>query len=308
MAITAPARLGEALLPDGRLLGWAEWGPSDGTPVLLSPGAATSRRLGFGADCLAALGIRLVSMDRPGLGASSPHPPRGFPEFAADVRHLAEALGLARPAMVASSQGAPFALAAASAGAVCAVAVVSGADEVASPTHLQSLPDDLQRLVRLVLDDPIAAELQFAGFTPEAMLEMVLSGSPECDLAVYTEPRFRDAYCLALREGFAQGTDGYARDTVLAMGRWGIDLGSIAVPVDLWYGAHDRSHSPDHGASLARRIPGARRTVVPDAGGALLWTHAELILRALRERVEVRAERVPAARRAGAPATPALPR
>jgi pimeloyl-ACP methyl ester carboxylesterase len=55
------------------------------------------------------------------------------------------------------------------------------------------------------------------------------------------------------------------------------------VPVHLWYGAHDTStvHSPDHGAELAPRIPGARRHLIPEAGGALLWTHAEAILAAL---------------------------
>ncbi|MBE1470123.1 hypothetical protein [Kibdelosporangium phytohabitans] len=38
-----PVRLGETRLADGRVLGWAEWGPPGGLPVLLSPGAATSR-------------------------------------------------------------------------------------------------------------------------------------------------------------------------------------------------------------------------------------------------------------------------
>jgi hypothetical protein len=40
-------------------------------------------------------------------------------------------------------------------------------------------------------------------------------------------------------------------------------------------------HSPDLGASLARRIPGAARTIVEDAGGALLWTHGAATLEAL---------------------------
>ncbi|GGZ82162.1 hypothetical protein GCM10010389_20120 [Streptomyces echinoruber] len=90
----APARLGESRLPDGRLPGWAEWGPPDGVPVLLCPGAATSRWLGSGADVVEALGVRLASVDRPGLGASTPAPGRDFSDFADDMRRLCAIRGL----------------------------------------------------------------------------------------------------------------------------------------------------------------------------------------------------------------------
>ncbi|MFF9507558.1 alpha/beta fold hydrolase [Streptomyces sp. NPDC014724] len=277
-----PVRIGTEQLPGGRRLGWAEWGPVDGVPVLLSPGAATSRHLGFGYDVAADLGVRLISLDRPGLGASSPLPGRTFGDFADDIRAFAALRGLGRPLMVGNSQGAPFALACAAAGAVGALAVVSGADEIAAPRFADALPDDLRGLVDLAVSDPEAAEKVFAGFTAQAMWDMVMSGSPECDLAVYQQPAFAAAYRRALDEAFAQGAAaGYARDTVLAMGRWDIEWSDIAVPVDLWYGEEDTSHSPDRGAGLAARIPGAVRHMVPDAGGAVLWTHAEQVLSTL---------------------------
>ncbi|MFD1828167.1 MULTISPECIES: alpha/beta fold hydrolase [Streptomyces] len=276
-------------MPDGRLLGWAEWGPEDGTPVLFSPGAGTGRSLGFGAGAAGRLGVRLVSLDRPGLGASTPAPGRTFAGFAEDVRVLAARRGLGRPAMVGNSQGAPFALACAERGVVAALAVVSGADEVADPRFAAVLPKELRHLVDTAVADPAAAERIFARLTPGALHEMITAGSPECDLAVYRSPAFGTAWRRALEEGFAQGPEGYARDTALAMGRWsrwGLDLSAIAVPVDLWYGAEDSSHSPDRGAGLAERIPGAVRHVVPGIGGALLWTHAEEILRTLLGRAE----------------------
>ncbi|MCK7626567.1 alpha/beta hydrolase [Streptomyces sp. RS10V-4] len=283
--VTAPARLGETPLPDGRLLGWAEWGPEDGIPVLLCPGAATSRWLGCGPDAVAALGIRLVSVDRPGLGASSPLPGRGFADFAADLAHLAAVRGLGRPPLIGNSQGAPFALACAEAGVAGAVALVSGADEVAAPEFAAALPPEIRALVERTATDPAGAETFFGGFTADAMRHLVHGNSPDCDLAVYREPHFAAAYRRALDEGFARGAAaGYARDTVLAMGRWPFRLDRIAVPVDLWYGTHDTSHSPDHGALLATRIPGARRHLVPDTGGALLWTHTGPVLTTLLRR------------------------
>ncbi|MBH1937593.1 alpha/beta hydrolase [Streptomyces sp. AV19] len=277
----APVRTGEQRLPDGRLLGWAEWGPAGGRPVLLSPGAATSRRLGFGADILDGLGVRLVSLDRPGLGASTPAPGRTLADFAADVRAFTGLRQLGRPAMAGNSQGAPFALACAADGVIGALSLVSAADEVADPRFAEALPPELRRLVDLAVAEPAAAEAVFADFSPQAMWDLVMAGSPAGDVAAYTREPFASAYREALDEAFAQGPAGYARDTVLAMGRWGIDLASIAIPVTLWYGADDTGHSPDLGAGLASRIPGAVRHVVPGAGGSLLWTHAGEILREL---------------------------
>ncbi|UNZ21033.1 alpha/beta fold hydrolase [Streptomyces sp. 891-h] len=282
-----PARVGESRLSDGRLLGWAEWGPSDGVPVLLCPGAATSRWLGFGAGVVEALGVRLVSVDRPGLGASTPALGRGFADFAGDMRQLCAIRGLGCPAVVGNSQGAPFALACAAEGVASALAVVSGADEVAAPEFAAVLEPELRGLVERTACDPAGAEAFFAGFTAEAMWGMVMARSPECDLAVYQDPDFAAVYRRALDEGFVQGAAGYARDTVLAMGRWPFALDRIAVPTDIWYGERDTSHSPDNGALLATRMPGARHHVVQGTGGALLWTHAESILwRLLSRRAE----------------------
>ncbi|MFE3882214.1 alpha/beta fold hydrolase [Streptomyces lydicus] len=282
--VDEPARVGESRLSDGRLLGWTEWGPPDGAPVLLCPGAGTSRWLGFGAGAVEALGVRLVSVDRPGLGASSPQRGRTLSDFADDIRQLAELRALGRPAVVGNSQGAPFALACAAEGVASALAVVSGADEVAAPEFAAALPADLRDLVEQAAGDPAGGETFFAGFSAEAMWRMVMAGSPACDLAVYEDGDFVVAYRRALDEGFGQGAAGYARDTVLAMTRWPFALDEITVPVDLWYGERDTSHSPDNGALLATRIPRAHHRVVPAAGGALLWTHAEPILTSLLER------------------------
>jgi pimeloyl-ACP methyl ester carboxylesterase len=286
-SVTDPARLGKVRLADGRRLGWAEWGPEDGTPVLLCPGGATSRWLGFGADVVDGLGVRLISVDRPGLGASDPAPARTLNDWPRDVQRLAELRGLSDPAVVGFSQGAPFALACAAAGIVTSVAVVSGTDELACPGLRSLLTPEVRGLVEQVAADPAGAEALFRGFgSADAMWRLILSMSSDIDCAVYTAPVFEQAFRRALAEAFAQGSAGYARDTVLAMSPWPFDVAAITVPVELWYGAQDSStgHSPDFGASLARRIPTARRYLLPDAGGALLWTHATDVLRALLDR------------------------
>lgn len=282
--VTEPARLGTTRLPDGRRLAWAEWGPPDGTAVLFCPGAATSRWLGFGGDAVEAAGIRLVSVDRPGLGDSDPDPGRTLVSWAEDVRHLAEARELWLLATVGFSQGAPFALALAAGGLVRAAAVVSGSDELAHPRFARTLEPPIRAMVDTTADDPDGAAASFADFgSADALWDVVIGTSHALDRAVYTDPLFERAFRRALREAFAQGPAGYARDTVLAMSRWPFDPARITVPVHLWYGEYDTSpvHSPDQGGSLARVMPGATRYLIPDAAGSLLWTHAEEILTTL---------------------------
>jgi pimeloyl-ACP methyl ester carboxylesterase len=283
--VTDPARLGRTPLPDGRRLAWAEWGPEDGAPVLFCPGAATSRRLGFGGGLLEEAGLRLISIDRPGLGGSDPDPGRTLTSWAADVRHFADARDLNRPAAVGFSQGAPFALALAAHGVAAAVTVVSGSDELAHPRFADTLDPQVRAIVDTAVSDPEEAAADFAAFgSPQALWNLIEATADDVDRAVYTDPHFQPAFRRALDEAFAQGPDGYARDTVLAMSRWPFDVTAITVPVGLWYGAQDTSpvHSPDHGASLAALIPTATRHLLPDAGGSLLWTHTAAVLDTLR--------------------------
>lgn len=278
--ITRPSRRGKTKLANGRSLGWAEWGDERGRPVLLFPGAGTSASLGFGVEILDRLEVRLIGVDRPGLGLSDPSPGRTLLDWADDVAALILARGLGPTPAVGFSQGGPFALACAAAGVVRAVAIVSGTDELAAPELRERLPDELRALVDRVAAEPDVVETFFAELDAEAMWRMVMDGLPPEDRRVYLQPAFARAYRRALEEGFAHGSEGYARDTVLAMSRWPFDLASITIPIDLWYGARDSSlvHSPDFGESLARRITNARHTIVPEAGGALLWTHAPEIL------------------------------
>jgi pimeloyl-ACP methyl ester carboxylesterase len=246
------------------------------------PRRGHSRTLGFATEELGGLGVRLISADRPGLGASDPDPGRTLLDWAEDVRELVPA----GTPVVGCSQGAPFALACAAAGVAGPVAIVAGSDELSHAAFVDRLDPQLRGLVESARDDPAGALAAFSSFTADGLWEMVVDTSLELDRRLYTEPAFERAYRRALDGGFAQGPAGYARDTVLAMAPWPFALEDLAVPVDLWYGEHDASavHSPDLGATLELRIPDARRHVLADAGGGILWTHGAQILTALLSR------------------------
>lgn len=284
LGIEAPARLGRTALPDGRRLAWAEWGPPDGRPVLLCPGGATGRSLGFGTHLLDDLGVRLLSVDRPGLGASDPAPGRTLTDWAEDIAVLLADRGIRRPHLVGYSQGVPFALACAAHGLATAVSAVSGSAEPSAPELADALSPDVRAMVAAVARDPEGAEATVAASASAAsMWDMVTTGCAPADRAVFRHPAFAHAFRRAIEEGFTQGPGGFARDTVLTMGRWPFTLTGITVPVDLWYGEDDTSmfHSHHLGEPLVRDLPLAHRHIVHHAGGLLLWTHAEAVLRAL---------------------------
>jgi len=256
-------------------------GPAAGRPVLFIAGAGTGKSMAFGDDVLHELGVRLLCADRPGMGGSTPDPRRTANSTAADyaafVAAVLDGSGCPIP-VVANSQGSVFGLEMAAAGRASTLALVSPADEVAHPRVRERLPAHTGGLVDLVNSDPSAAADLLHGFTAMDMERLVLDSASSRDRAVYTDTAFAGRFRTALAEGFAGDGSGYQTDTLIAMSRWDVDFGTIRTPTTIFFGSDDAAHSPDQGEFLASRIPTARRRIVPQAGGSLLWTHARQVL------------------------------
>src|SRR5690349_20249226 len=96
---------------DGRSLAVEQYGSPHGRPVFLLHGTPGSR-LGPAPrpSVLYRLGVRLLAFDRPGYGGSDRLRDRRVGDGAADVRTIADALGLGDFAVVGRSGGAPHAL------------------------------------------------------------------------------------------------------------------------------------------------------------------------------------------------------
>lgn len=286
--VTPPERQAAIQLQDDRKLAWSEWGSEDGIPVLFCPGAGMSGSLGFGATHLPALGLRLLAIDRPGLGLSDPHPSKTLSSWVDDVRQLIHIKNLHPVLAVGFSQGAPFAFALADARLVEAIAIVSGQDELSHPSIKPLLHPDVAQMIAAVEQDAATFEQHFAQIvTWEGLWQLSINMSAERDHTLYLSDSFGQAYQRCLQEGFSQGAAGYARDLVNAMSAWFFALEDITIPVDLWYGGLDASpvHSPDFGVTLAARLPQATHILDPDAGGSILWTRSHDILLKLKSQV-----------------------
>ncbi len=267
-----------------RQLAWSEWGAPQGKPVIMCNGAGMAGSLPFGEEAAKQLGLRLICVDRPGLGRSSPDPEKSFASWAQDVRALLAHFHAPSAYALGFSQGAPFALALADAGLVEKLALVSGQDELAYPSILSLLPEPVAAMVQRAGTEPQLQENEIAlHANADWLWQMIETMSSPQDRAFYASADFAPAYKAALSAGFVQGAAGYARDTVLAMAPWPFRVENLQCPVQLWYGLEDTSpvHSPDFGQTLSQRLKSAERVCFENEGSAILWTKADIILKAL---------------------------
>ena len=99
-------------LPDGRKIAVEEYGVPSGAPALWFHGAFSSRLEAWCLDAPAQeLGIRLLSLDRPGVGGSDPLPGRTPTGWAEDVRGVLDALEIEQAAVGGLSNGGMYTMA-----------------------------------------------------------------------------------------------------------------------------------------------------------------------------------------------------
>ena len=92
-------------------MGYAEFGDPSGSVVLWFHGTPGGRRQFplVGRRAAEKLGLRVVLVERAGSGLSDSHPTSGA-DWAADMVHVADALGAERLGVVGLSGGGPYAL------------------------------------------------------------------------------------------------------------------------------------------------------------------------------------------------------
>lgn len=282
-------------LPDGRRLCFDDVGDPAGEVVVYVHGTPDSRRARHPDDAVtASAGVRLLAVDRPGFGASTPHPDGTVGTFADDVAALAAHLGIERLSVLGWSAGAVHALAVAARhpGLVRCVGIVAGlppAQAYATEDLLAAASED-RRTVIAVAADSSPAE---AG----EMLAPLLAPYP-CDLDLARElvleradearrreldavPGALDAMATGVADAVAQGLDGLVHDIALQLTPPDVELSAVVCPVLLWYGSLDRDAPPAFGHWLAAHLPDAELEVIDGAGHCLVLPRWAAILRAL---------------------------
>ncbi|HTI76859.1 MAG TPA: alpha/beta hydrolase [Mycobacterium sp.] len=263
---------------DGRTLAYLEVGDPNGPLVLHNHGGPSSRlEARLLADAASKNGLRLLCVDRPGMGQSSPQKARSYSGWADDLVAVADALGYREFGVTGWSEGGPWALAAAAyidpsrLRHVTSIAPGSyGAFGDNSAAQYLSKIDALGGTLALRFKPGFRLMYANLGLLakrfPQSFVKQVRKQLNEYDQQILRRPEVATAFGDACAECFAHGSDGLVRDAELLYRRWAFDVSAITRPVHMWQGLDDKLVPDPINKAVADAMPGAVWHPVEGAG------------------------------------------
>jgi pimeloyl-ACP methyl ester carboxylesterase len=261
----------------GRVLGWYDLGDPDGCPVVNHHGGLLSGLDIAPADEAARrAGVRLLSPDRPGVGASDRVVGRTVTSWPDDVEALLDGLAIDRVGVFGWSLGSIYALACARALAdrVDRVVVVGPCPPLDDPGRRAELSAVDERLARLSEHRAWVARRVFStmGLLARRAPTRYAAGSAQVltatDAAVVQ--RQADWFAAASADALVRAR-GMVDEYRLMVAPWGFEPADVAVAVDVWQGTDDRLVPESWARALVEDIPRAELHLVPGAGHLLAY-------------------------------------
>ncbi len=233
---------------DNRTIGFAVYGASSDSAVLCCHGGPGSRLEPMGiSEQAAAAGFRLIGIDRPGYGKSTPLAGRSICDWTQDAIAIANHLALDQFLVVGNSTGASYALATAAVApsrvlgvlVCCGMTDIAWANEVdaAKMVGAQAIWNAPDR------DAAIAVAIEQFGVRGERLMVPNADAPPALsppDMAVVMDPTYAEGD--PANERFAQGVLGYADDRIADGPRHGwssFDIEKVVCPVIVIHGEQD---------------------------------------------------------------------
>ena len=280
--------------PDGRTVAWSETGIHGGRPVVRLPGTPGSRfSLRADETPWVERGLRVITVERPGFGASTRLPGRGFAEHADDLAAILDHLSIDRAPLYGGSGAAPhlLAFAARHPGRVAAGTIVDGIAplteaEVRQQVDFNVTGDGLARAgdvdaLRIMLGEARASILA----DPIAGYRAIMASAPAEDQAIMADPTWQGAVAVAWREALAPGVDGWVDEALAINGDWpDVDVDAVRGSVTWWHSDADRNCPFSAAQRLVARLHHARLIVWEGTGHLTGYLREPQILDELLER------------------------
>lgn len=267
-------REGTVEVENARHLGYAALGDPSGHLIFWLHGTPGARRqVPPGAQAFAQRhGVQVVGVERPGIGASTPHLYDSVQGFARDLGRVADHLGQDSYSVVGMSGGGPYALAcgAVAPERVASVGVLGGV----APTRGPDAPPGGRSLAARVgapwlraLHRPmgllVSAGTHAARPLASSAFDLFMRFSPEGDQRAFADPAMKSMFLGDLLPASRSGMQAMISDLVLFSRPWGFTVTELKVPVCFWHGDADQFVPLEHGVHVAALVPGAELVVLP---------------------------------------------
>lgn len=268
-----PALEGTVAVRNGRRLSFAEFGSPRGEAIVWMHGTPGSRRqIPLEARRYAERhGLRIIGVDRPGIGSSTAHLYDRIADWVPDLELLLDALAVDDCRLVGLSGGAPYVLAAGALlpervhglGVLGGVVPTRGPDAAeGGPIRLAVRLAPLLRATRVPLGVAITQGIRVVRPLAGTALDLYAAVQPAGDKTLLSRPEFKAMFLDDLLNGSRFQTSAPLNDLVLFTRDWGFTAEEVRVPVRWWHGDEDHIVPFRHGAHLVERLPDATLVVI----------------------------------------------
>ena len=277
-------------LKDGLQIGYAEYGDMDGKPLFFFHGTPGSRLTRHPDESIpTSLGVRIITIDRPGYGLSDFHPDNTLVNWTEDVVQLADALKIEQFAVIGVSGGGAYALACTSqiperitwTGVISSISPINVSKVTKGMNLTNRVLFGVAQYIPFLLRPLSSLAVRTARKNPQKLLDGMENIFPVPDKEVLFQPTVRDMFLEDLPQAFRQGSHGFTLDMKILAQSWGFQLQNISQKVYLWHGEKDENVPLNSGRYLASTIPNCEAHFYPEEGHLLIFNHWQEILATL---------------------------
>jgi len=216
-------------------------------------------------------GLRIIGLDRPGIGSSTPHLYHDVVDWTGDLEILLETLAIDTLRIIGLSGGGPYALAAGAAmpdrvhgiGILGGVAPTRGVD--AAEGGIIQLAVHLAPVIaatRVPLGVALTQAIRLARPLAGPALDLYAAVQPPGDKFLLSRPEFKAMFLDDMLNGTRFQTSAPINDLLLFTRHWGFEAADVTVPVHWWHGADDHIVPLRHGQHVVDRLPDATMSVI----------------------------------------------
>ena len=262
-------------LSDGRSLSFASFGDPAGRPVFYFHGFPGSRfEPQSNHEAYLKGGIRLLALDRPGIGYSTRKNKRQLLDWPEDVVEVAKILNLEKFSVLGVSGGGPYALACARAipGYLDKVTVACGLGPMDAPNATSGMMLSNRilfsygRFFPPLLRLSVSLMVRQLSSKPVKGFEKFVEGLPEPDRLVLSGANAQELVLASAVEGVRQGSKPLLEEISIYSKFWGFELSDLNVPVSLFQGEADIDVPASMARYQAELIPNCELNLYPTDG------------------------------------------